>query len=135
MSALNARALTVSPSRMSIALRVPPPKPALNSRDGSGRLAPFMNVSFTTCLYSLPVQTIPSCDQTGTPVGLEGFFPLSFLDHGGIGLEDECAHAGQGHVAPVSMNVAGGGSFLGGHGHAPTRGALRRLLRYGSANK
>jgi hypothetical protein len=29
--------------------------------------APRKKVSFTTCLYDSPVQTPPSCDQTGTP--------------------------------------------------------------------
>src|SRR5688572_1806785 len=55
---------------MSIALRVPPSRPELKSRDGSGRLAPRANVSFTTSLYVSPVQTIPLCDQTGTPIML-----------------------------------------------------------------
>ena len=29
--------------------------------------APFEKVSFTTCLYVSPVQTMPSCSHTGTP--------------------------------------------------------------------
>src|SRR5207302_1086482 len=37
--------------------------------------APWANVSFTTFAYVSPVQTIPSCDQTGTPViAFDGFF-------------------------------------------------------------
>src|SRR5262245_56732733 len=64
-SALNARASTFSASWMSIALRVLPSKLALKRRDGSGTLAPRANVSFTTFVYASPVQTIPSCDQTG----------------------------------------------------------------------
>src|SRR2546421_10168083 len=67
-SALNARALTFSPSWMSIALRVLPSKLELKRPDGSGTLAPRANVSFTTFLYASPVQTIPSCDQTGVPL-------------------------------------------------------------------
>src|SRR5262249_28832518 len=60
---------------MSIALRVLPSRLELKRRDGSGRLAPRANVSFTTFLYVSPVQTIPLCDQTGTPaILLEGFF-------------------------------------------------------------
>src|SRR6185436_4794732 len=55
------------PSWMSIALRVWPSRLELKRRDGSGRLAPWANVSFTTFAYFSPVQTIPSCDQTGTP--------------------------------------------------------------------
>src|SRR5688572_10408923 len=60
---------------MSIALRVLPSKLELKRRDGSGRLAPRANVSFTTFVYVSPVQTIPLCDQTGTPViAFDGFF-------------------------------------------------------------
>src|SRR5689334_4337838 len=49
-SVLNARASTVSPSWMSIARRVPASRLALKRRFGSGRLAPFANVSFTAFL-------------------------------------------------------------------------------------
>ena len=77
-SALNAPASTFWPSWMSIALRVLPSKLELNRRDGSGRLAPRANVSFTTFVYVSPVQTIPPplpCDQTGTPaIAFDGFF-------------------------------------------------------------
>src|SRR5262249_33463706 len=66
-SAWNAAASTVSPSRMSIARRVLPSRLELKRRDGSGTLAPRANVSFTTFAYASPVQTIPSCDQTGVP--------------------------------------------------------------------
>jgi hypothetical protein len=77
MSAWNAPGSTCSPSWMSIALRVPPSKLELKRRDGSGRLAPRANVSFTTFLYVSPVQTIPLCDQTGTPViAFDGFLHL-----------------------------------------------------------
>src|SRR5205814_200533 len=73
-SALNASASTFSPSWMSIALRVLPSKLELKRRDGSGMLAPRANVSFTTFEYVSPVQTIPWCDQTGTPaIAFEGF--------------------------------------------------------------
>src|SRR5215218_10454364 len=62
---------------MSIALRVLPSKLELNRRDGSGRLAPRAKVSFTAFVYVSPVQTIPSCDQTGTPfIAFDGFFHL-----------------------------------------------------------
>src|SRR5207249_6846812 len=60
--ALNAFASIVSPSWMSIALRVLPSRLELKSRLGSGRLAPRAKVSFTTFLYVSPVQTIPLCD-------------------------------------------------------------------------
>src|SRR4051794_4707382 len=59
---------------MSIARRVPPSKLELNRRAGSERLAPRAKVSFTAFLYVSPVQTIPLCDQTGTPAGFDGFF-------------------------------------------------------------
>src|SRR5262249_12803915 len=59
---------------MSIALRVLPSRLELKRRDGSGMLAPRANVSFTTFLYISPVQTIPLCDQTGTPaIAFDGF--------------------------------------------------------------
>src|SRR5687767_2251690 len=60
---------------MSIARRVLPARLALKRRDGSGRLAPRAKVSFTTFAYVSPVQTIPLCDQTGTPAILfDAFF-------------------------------------------------------------
>src|SRR6185436_5229964 len=73
-SALNAPASTFSPSWMSIALRVLPSKLELKMCDGSGIVAPRANVSFTTFVYVSPVQTIPWCDQTGTPaIAFDGF--------------------------------------------------------------
>jgi hypothetical protein len=37
-------------------------------------LAPRANVTFTTFAYVSPVQTIPWCDQTGTPaIAFDGF--------------------------------------------------------------
>jgi len=60
---------------MSIALRVFPSRLELKRPEGSGSFAPWANVSFTTFLYVSPVQMIPWCDQTGTPViPFEGFF-------------------------------------------------------------
>src|SRR5688572_19598010 len=60
---------------MSIALRVLPSKLELNRPDGSGTPAPRANVSFTALLYVSPVQTIPLCDQTGTPaIAFDAFF-------------------------------------------------------------
>src|SRR4051812_22539644 len=55
-----------------MALRVLPSKLELKRCDGSGVLAPRANVSFTTFVYASPVQTIPLCDQTGTPNGFVG---------------------------------------------------------------
>src|SRR4051794_6984964 len=61
---------------MSIALRMLPSRLELNSRDGSGMLAPRKNVSFTAFVYVSPVQTIPPCDHTGTPDGFVGLIHL-----------------------------------------------------------
>src|SRR3954453_1098480 len=57
-----------------MALRVLPSKLELKRCDGSGRLAPRANVSFTTFVYVSPVQTIPLCDHTGIPaIAFDGF--------------------------------------------------------------
>src|SRR6185295_17145330 len=66
-SCLKAASLIFAPSRMSIARRVFPSRLELKSFIGSLREAPRANVSFTTCLYDSPVQTIPTWDQTGVP--------------------------------------------------------------------
>src|SRR5512142_1372402 len=59
---------------MSIALRMWPSRLELKKWDGSGRLAPRANVSFTAFVYVSPVQTIPLCDQTGIPaIAFDGF--------------------------------------------------------------
>src|ERR671915_1532707 len=59
---------------MSMARRVLPARLELKRPDGSGILAPRANVSFTTFVYVSPVQTIPWCDQTGTPaIAFDGF--------------------------------------------------------------
>ena len=50
MRAVSAAALTVSPSRMSIARLTFPSRLELNKRLGSFNKAPFANVSLTTCL-------------------------------------------------------------------------------------
>jgi len=58
---------------MSMARLVPASKLALKSLNGSFSEAPWAKVSLTLSLYVSPVQMIPSCDQTGTPAGLDGF--------------------------------------------------------------
>src|SRR5881396_3508867 len=59
---------------MSIARRVWPSRLELKRCDGSGILAPWAKVSFTTFAYVSPVHTIPWCDQTGTPaIAFDGF--------------------------------------------------------------
>ena len=60
IKALKAVTLSLSPSRMSIARRVLPSRLELNSFLGSSSEAPRAKVSFTTCLYVSPVQTMPS---------------------------------------------------------------------------
>src|SRR5919206_4677831 len=57
-----------------MARRVLPSRLELNKPAGSFSDAPFANVIFTAVLYVSPVQTMPSCDQTGTPAGFVGFF-------------------------------------------------------------
>src|SRR5258706_4575111 len=75
MSSLKADSSTSSPSWMSIARRTFPSRLELKRRAGSFKDAPLANVSFTTFLYVSPVQTIPLCDQTGTPaIAFDGFF-------------------------------------------------------------
>src|SRR5580693_1195283 len=66
-SCLKATSLIFSPSRKSIARRAFPSRLELKSFFGSLIEAPRAKVSFTTCLYDSPVQTMPSWDQTGVP--------------------------------------------------------------------
>jgi hypothetical protein len=74
INALNALASSASPSRMSMARRVFPSRLELKSFRGSFKEAPRAKVSFTTFAYVSPVQTIPWCDQTGTPsIAFDGF--------------------------------------------------------------
>src|ERR1700685_279127 len=67
ISCLKAASLIFSLSRKSIARRTFPSRLELKSFFGSSTEAPRAKVNFTTCLYDSPVQTIPSCDQMGTP--------------------------------------------------------------------
>src|SRR5262245_50419164 len=68
MSAFNAFSSISSPSWKSMARLVPPSRLALNRPVGSFNEAPLAKVIFTTFLYVSPVQIIPVCDQTGTPL-------------------------------------------------------------------
>src|ERR1700688_3561056 len=63
-----ARSLILSPSKRSIARHALPPRPALKSLSGSGRLAPWAKVSFTLSLWASPTAIIPSRDHTGLPI-------------------------------------------------------------------
>src|SRR5882762_2838585 len=68
MRFFRARSLISLPSKRSIARHALPPRPALKSLSGSGRLAPWENVSFTLSLWALPTAIIPSRDHTGLPI-------------------------------------------------------------------
>src|SRR6266516_8053234 len=60
---------------MSIARLAFPSRLELKSLAGSFNEAPLKKVNLTVDLYDSPVQTMPSCDQTGVPglVGLAHF--------------------------------------------------------------
>src|SRR6266436_4382491 len=68
MSAFNAFSSILSPSWKSMARLVLPSRLELKRPEGSSNEAPLAKVSFTTLLYVSPVQIIPACDHTGTPL-------------------------------------------------------------------
>src|SRR5262249_3026380 len=68
MSAFSALSSILSPSWISIARLVLPSRLALKRPEGSSNEAPLAKVIFTTFLYVSPVQIIPACDHTGTPL-------------------------------------------------------------------
>src|SRR3954469_25263055 len=68
MRVFNAFSSIFSPSWKSMARRVFPSRLELKRPEGSFRDAPFAKVIFTAFLYVSPVQIIPSCDHTGTPL-------------------------------------------------------------------
>src|SRR6202142_2022521 len=45
-----------------------PPRLELKRPEGSSKEAPLAKVIFTAVLYVSPVQMIPACDHTGTPL-------------------------------------------------------------------
>src|SRR5439155_25469646 len=67
-SAFNAFSSILSPSWKSMARRLLPSRLALKRPEGSSSEAPLAKVIFTTFLYVSPVQIIPACDQTGSPL-------------------------------------------------------------------
>src|SRR5579884_3203433 len=73
INSLRAASSTLSPSWTSIARTVLLSSRVLKSPFGSLTRAPLGNVSLTARLSASPMQTIPSCDHTGTPIGLLGF--------------------------------------------------------------
>src|ERR1019366_6714495 len=68
MSAFNAFSSIFSPSWKSMARLVLPSRLELKRPEGSSNEAPLAKVIFTTFLYVSPVQIIPACDHTGTPL-------------------------------------------------------------------
>src|SRR5258706_10650617 len=68
MSAFNAFSSILSPSWKSMARLVLPSRLELKSPVGSLSEAPLAKVIFTPFLYVSPVQIIPACDHTGTPL-------------------------------------------------------------------
>src|SRR5712691_2564764 len=68
MSAFNAFSSILSPAWKSMARLVLPSRLELKRPDGSSNAAPLAKVIFTTLLYVSPVQMIPACDHTGTPL-------------------------------------------------------------------
>src|SRR5215471_12022804 len=68
MSAFKAFSSILSPSWISMARLVLPSRLELKSPEGSANKAPLAKVIFTTVLYVSPVQIIPACDHTGTPL-------------------------------------------------------------------
>src|SRR6476619_1450674 len=68
MSASNALFLILSPSWKSMARLVLPSRLELKRPEGSLSEAPLAKVSFTTVLHVSPVQIIPACSHTGTPL-------------------------------------------------------------------
>ena len=68
MSAFNAFSSILSPSWKSMARLVLPSRLELKRPEGSSNEAPLAKVIFTEVLYVSPVQMIPACDHTGTPL-------------------------------------------------------------------
>src|SRR5205807_6683404 len=68
MSAWSAFSSILSPSWKSMARLVLPSRLELKRPEGSASEAPLAKVIFTTFLYISPVQIIPACDHTGTPL-------------------------------------------------------------------
>src|ERR1700716_3391654 len=68
MSAFNAFSSILSPPWKSMARLVLPSRLELKRPEGSSNEAPLAKVIFTTFLYVSPVQLIPACDHTGTPL-------------------------------------------------------------------
>src|SRR3974377_2638111 len=68
MSAVNLFSSILSPSWKPMARLVLPSRLELKRPEGSSNEAPLAKVIFTTFLYVSPLQIIPACDHTGTPL-------------------------------------------------------------------
>src|SRR5690606_34465665 len=123
-SSRSALSSMVSFSRISMARRRLPSRPALNSFAGSLSFAPLAKVSFTLSLYTSPVQMMPSQDHTGTPFGVGGLAPFHFLDDCRVSAADDLAHSRERLAAPVAefaqagVDELRGGCFCVPSGHA-----------------
>ena len=74
-----------------------PSRLELKRPEGSSNEAPLAKVIFTTFLYVSPVQIIPACDHTGTPLD------FSLLDHFGVDLLDEYSDPGERLAPPITQ--------------------------------
>src|SRR5438270_12634945 len=127
MSAFKADALIASPSWKSMARTVLLSRRVLKSPFGSFSWAPFGNVSLTAFLRASPMQTMPSWDQTGTPLGSGGLLPLHLFDYARVGAPDESPQLTQ-PVTPPAGHPADDVIYLLGRGCVAHADALLRLL-------
>src|SRR5207244_2313251 len=97
MSAFNAFSSILSPSWKSMARLVLPSRLELKRPEGSLSEAPLAKVIFTTVLYVSPVQIIPACDHTGTPL----HFHSSTTS--GVGLLDENSDPSERLAPPITQ--------------------------------
>ena len=119
-------------------------------------LAPRANVSFTTFAYVSPVQTIPSCDQTGTPaIAFDGFlhFRSSIISGSASRISARMRARVSSRQSPRSLALArslaparlrfclaslvfdADGLRLWSAGVQSVRRPLRHLVAYGSTNR
>ena len=97
---------------MSIARRMFPSRLELKSFLGSGMEAPRAKVSFTTCLYDSPVQTMPPWDQTGVP-GDAGLRPFPLLLDAWVGFVDKLTDKSESLSSPIPQLMNPCGDFRG----------------------
>src|SRR4029077_19181971 len=102
---LRARSLILSPSKKSIARHALPPRPALKSLSGSGRLAPWEKGTFTFSLWAFAAASFPLVGHTCRDYSAVGppraSHPLPFLDYFSVDLKDALADTGERFATPV----------------------------------